>query len=130
MSAYGALELFILLCGGGVVLIIIMGILIGFAAYLRNLRHKETIALAEKGLIETPRRNGNGQDMLRWGIIITALGTALCLGLYPLGFVLGGNFPLNFGPWMLIGLIPTFFGLALILINQVTKDKTENGEGD
>jgi hypothetical protein len=24
-------------------------------------------------------------------------------------------FPLNFGPWMIIGLVPTFFGLALIV---------------
>ena len=51
------------------------------------------------------------------------IGMALCVGLYPIGFVGGGSrFPLGFGPWMLAGLIPTFFGLGLILIYVLTRE--------
>jgi len=93
-------------------------------AYLRYLRYRETIQLAEKGLLY-PGYGGNGKGTLRWGLAITGLGVALTIGLYPLGFwdELAGVFPLNFGPWMLIGLIPTFFGLSLLAIYQVTKDR-------
>jgi hypothetical protein len=95
-------------------------IVFGFFAYLRHLRYKETIALAEKGLLR-PERRANGKGTLRWGIVITALGIALCLGLYPFGWLAApGEFPLNFGPWMVFGLVPTFFGLALVLIYYLT----------
>jgi hypothetical protein len=90
-------------------------IIFGFFALIRYLRYRETMALAEKGLLR-PVSNGSGRGTLAWGIAITALGLALCLGLYPLGWLAGADeFPLKFGPWMLIGLIPTFFGLALVL---------------
>lgn len=91
-------------------------------AFVRYLRYRETVALAEKGLLR-PSANGNGHDStLRWGIVITALGLALICGLYPLGWAVGGgDFPLNFGPWMLVGLVPTAFGLALLLIHRVTR---------
>ncbi len=68
------------------------------------------------------RARGNGKDTLRWGIAIAAIGMALCLGLYPIGFVAGSSWPLGFGPWMLAGLIPTFFGLALVLIYVLTRE--------
>jgi hypothetical protein len=55
-------------------------------------------------------------------VVITALGLALCLGLYPLGWTFSpGTFPLNFGPWMLLGLGPTFFGLALMAIYVLSR---------
>lgn len=95
-------------------------IVFGFFAYMRHLRYKETIALAEKGLLR-PVKSSNGKGTLRWGIVITALGIALCLGLYPFGWLTApGEFPLNFGPWMVFGLVPTFFGLALVLIYYLT----------
>ena len=95
-------------------------IIFGFFAFLRYLRYKETLALAEKGLVRAQYET-NGKGALRWGIVITFFGMALCLGLYPLGWALSrGEFPLNFGPWMLVGLIPTFFGLSLILIHVLT----------
>jgi hypothetical protein len=36
-----------------------------------------------------------------------------------------GEFPLNFGPWMLFGLVPTFFGLSLVLIYFLTARRHE-----
>jgi hypothetical protein len=90
-----------------------LAIIFGFLAFLRYMNYRETIALAEKGLARPERRPGRG--LLRWGILITALGIALSLGLYPIGFSAGYNYPLHLGPWMLGGFVPLFLGLALIL---------------
>jgi len=102
----------------------IVGILIffGFFAFLRYMRYKETITLAEKGLVH-PGYDTNGKGILRWGIGFTGLGIALCMGLYPIGWAFGSSFPLHFGPWMLAGLIPAFFGLSLVAIYYLTNEK-------
>lgn len=106
-----------------ILLLVGLGIPFGYAAYARSRRHKETMAMIEKGLLPPGKHKGNGKGALRWGIVITFLGVALCMGLYPLGIVFGfGEFPLNFGPWMLIGLIPTFFGLSLVVVHYATRD--------
>jgi hypothetical protein len=106
---------------------VMLGIIFGFFAYIRYLRYKETLVLAEKGLLRPVDNGSSGKGTLRWGIVITALGLALCLGLYPFGWlVTPGEFPLNFGPWMLFGLLPTFFGLALVLVYALTSKKAEN----
>lgn len=120
----------VIICGS---IILIFGGLLGFFAYLRYIRYRETIELAEKGLLHPryQRYESNGKGALRWGIAITGLGLALCLGLYPFGWLAApGEFPLNFGPWMLIGLIPTFFGLSLVVIYIVTRDKNSDHTGD
>lgn len=115
----------ILPCCGTLALI---AVIFGFVAFMRYMSYRETLALAEKGLVHPERmRQNGGKGILRWGIIITALGLALCVGLYPLGWLFEsgpGNmsFPLGFGPWMLFGLVPTFFGLALILIYVLTRN--------
>jgi uncharacterized protein DUF6249 len=99
-------------------------LLFGFIIVLRYMSYREMLTLAEKGLVRPDRiRGGNGKDTLRWGIAIAAVGMALCVGLYPLGFIGGGSrFPLGFGPWMLIGLLPMFFGLGLVLIYVLTRE--------
>jgi hypothetical protein len=117
MSDYGGLIL-------GITTVTIFLIVLGFLAFLRYLRYKETIVLAEKGLLRAQEGQQNGKDSLRWGIIITALGLALSIGVYTIGFGVRNNYPLQFGPWMMVGLIPTFFGVALILIYVLTRDKT------
>jgi hypothetical protein len=105
----------------------------GFAAYSRHLRHKETLSMIEKGLMEPPSTK-NGKDSLRWGITITAIGIALCIGIYPFGYLAKDPiFPLNFGPWMLVGLLPTFFGLALIVTYYALRngqDKNSDEDND
>jgi Flp pilus assembly protein protease CpaA len=105
----------------------ILTIVLAFFALLRYMRYKETLVLAEKGLLRG-ELDHNGKGTLRWGIVVAGLGFALCLGLYPLGWTIGGSdFPLNFGPWMLFGLVPSFFGLSLVLIYFLTNraDKPE-----
>ena len=56
--------------------------------------------------------NTQAQCMLRKGIITTAVGVALFLGLSFIGWRGDGSFTL--GPWLLGGLIPLFVGLAQV----------------
>ncbi len=108
-------------CVGGISFFIV---LFGFILLWRLISFRETMALAEKGLVRPEKVRGDGKDTLRWGVVITAIGLALSLGLWPLG-LMGQkySFPLGLGPWMLIGFIPTFFGLALILIYILTREE-------
>jgi hypothetical protein len=99
--------------------IAVLAIIFGFLAFLRYMNYKETLALAEKGLSRPEKSSGKG--LLRWGTVIVALGFALTLGLYPLGFDSGENYPLHLGPWMLGGFVPLFLGLALILLHYLTE---------
>ena len=121
------MEPTLFLCVGSIGVFAVFVVIFLYAAYVRYLRYKETLALAEKGLVRPQTNaNGNGKGALRWGIVITALGVALCLGLFPFGWLTArGTFPLNFGPWMVIALIPLCFGLGLILIYVVT---SRNGD--
>jgi len=96
-----------------------LAIIFGFFAFLRYMNYKETITLAEKGLTRPEPKTRSG--LLRWGILITGLGLALSLGLYPTGFSSGANYPLHLGPWMLGGFVPLFLGLGLILLHFLTQ---------
>jgi hypothetical protein len=96
-----------------------LAIIFGFLAFLRYMNYRETIALAEKGLTRPETKSKSG--LLRWGIVITALGLALSLGLYPLGYSAGDIYPLHLGPWMLGGFVPLFLGLGLILLHVLTQ---------
>ena len=94
-------------------------VIFSFLAFLRYMRYKETIALAEKGLT-LPEAKSN-KTILRWGIVITALGLALTVGLYTIGFSSSNMYPFHLGPWMLGGLIPLFLGLGLVLLHYLTE---------
>ncbi len=97
----------------------------GTIALLRWFRHREIMALAEKGLMPAQYaqyvRASRGRGLLGWGIALAALGLALMIGLYPIGFIVREPYPLYFGPWMLIGLIPLFIGLALLITHFLTR---------
>jgi hypothetical protein len=110
--------------GVGLMSTLIFSVPFIFFAFWRYLRYKETIALAERGLLRPTRnRNGNGgRDTLRWGIIIASIGMALSCGLWPIGFQ--SDFPLGLGPWMVVGFLPLFFGIALVVIHYVTRNET------
>lgn len=115
-------------CAGGLGF---LTLILLFIVVMRYLSYKETLSLAEKGFMPSARSNGKGGKMtLIWGIIITAIGLALIIGLWPLGAMVNINVPFGFGPWMLTGLIPTFFGLALILIYVLTRESKPKSGGD
>ena len=101
----------------------VIGVLIvifTFAAIMRYINYKETLALAEKGLTR-PEQKKNNKGLLRWGIVIAALGAAFTLGLYPIGFASGDKYPLHLGPWMLGGFVPLFLGIGLTLLHYLTE---------
>jgi hypothetical protein len=130
-----------------VVIIVIFSIPFAVFAFVRYLQYKETIALAERGLLRTKRKRSN-RDTLRWGIVITMLGLGLICGLWPLGFIAvsseavvegptpgptvgeSGMSPLPFGigPWLVLGILPLFLGLALIIIYWVNKREEANDD--
>jgi hypothetical protein len=60
----------------GLTLTMIFSIPFAFFAYIRYLRYKETITLAERGLLR-PTESKNGRGMLRWGIVFTFIVFAL-----------------------------------------------------
>ena len=106
--------------------------ILGFFGYLRYLRHKETIALAEAGLIDSmPEQKPVGNiQTVRSGLIVMGVGMALCIGLYPIGWIaMPGELPLNLGPWMLVGLVPFFVGLALVIGNYIPGIQMAIGQG-
>ena len=104
-------------------------VLFSFLAVWRYLQYRETLALAEKGLLK-PEMNrtesrANGKGALRWGVVIASLGLALTVGLWPLG--INSNYPFGLGPWMIGAFVPLFFGLGLILIYILTKNDEKPG---
>ena len=105
----------------GLTLTMIFSIPFAFFAYIRYLRYKETIALAERGLLR-PTESKNGRGTLRWGIVLAFVGFALVLSLLPIGFLIDEDSSMVFGPWMLLGCLPMFFGLALIVIYALTRN--------
>lgn len=117
-----------------VLLLFGLGIPFGYLMFKRDREHKVTMAMIEKGIFEAPKpveKKKNGKNTLRWGIVISFLGLALTLGLYPFGAMVSEiDFPLGFGPWMLIGLIPLFFGLSLIVVYYATQSKEEEAPQD
>lgn len=118
----------IIVCGAN----LLFGSVLGFLGYLRYLKHKETIALAEHGFLEAVSESqvrGNPKTV-RAGIILMAVGTALCIGLYPIGWIaMPGELPLNLGPWMLAGLLPFCVGAALLIINYLPSLQLAIGRG-
>jgi hypothetical protein len=100
-------------------LIVIFGTII----VMRWFKHREIMAMVEKGVLPeryaeyTSASHGQrGRGTMGWGIALAALWP---LGLTRMGG--GGQYPLNFGPWMLIGLIPLFIGVALLIIYFVAR---------
>ncbi len=127
MSNSDASFIFAPFCCG----IVFFIVLFGFLALWRYLQFRETIALAEKGLLKPDmsrtESRANGKGALRWGVVISSLGLALTVGLWPLG--INSTYPLGLGPWMIGAFIPLFFGLGLILIYVLTKNEDKTGPG-
>jgi hypothetical protein len=87
------------------------------------------VTLAEKGLLPVwyARQPQVSRRLLGWGIGLAMLGVALVIGLWPIGLsdAVVDHYPLGFGLWMLIGLIPFFIGLGLVILYFITRK--ENG---
>ena len=93
----------------------LFSVIFGFLAYTRYLRYKETIALAERGLLRPSRRSRGRMSLtLRWGIVIFITGIGLSIGLLILDT-----------DAVIAGLISVFFGLSLIVVHFVSRGEEE-----
>ena len=112
---------------------LVFGVPFAFFAFMRYLRYKETIALAERGLLRPETASRRERRVHRRGVIAIAIGAALTLGLWPIGFLIGET-PLGLGPWLLPGLLPLAFGIALVYMRRVEgpslQDPQRDGEDD
>jgi len=95
--------------------VIVFVVVFGFAAYNRYLQHKETMALAEKGLLPAQDPKDKSANILRWGLIFSILGAILVLVMVPFAWD-------NYWGLFLLGLLPLAFGLGLTLIYVFTQD--------
>lgn len=122
-------EFFAMVCGSTVIIVMPLFLVFSYLTLSRYWRYRETVTLAERGILRQANNgagNGSGnRNTLRWGVITTFLGVALCLGTWPIGFFIDET-PFGLGPWMIIGLIPMFFGFALLVIYGV--GRWENGD--
>jgi hypothetical protein len=106
-------------------------LIFGTIVLLRWFQHREVLAMAEKGLLpdqyakylKAPRSRGRG--FLVWGLVLAALGLALVAGLLPVAIT-----NVYMSPLLLLGLIPLFIGLGLLIVYFVMRkeDKVEDTE--
>lgn len=104
----------------------LFSVIFGFLAYVRYLRYKETVALAERGLLHPSRRRKQGRisNTLRWGIVIFITGIGLSLGLLIID-----------EDAVIPGILAVFFGLSLVVVHFASRGETgeevlEEVEGD
>lgn len=137
-----------------IIFVLFPGVILGFILLSRYLKYRETLTMIQHGItpplplpppmrpappmmprppVVVPQRNeGAGRGTLIWGLVLSAIGLALTLALWPIGFIANSasgnsvNFPLGLGPWMLAGFVPLFVGLALILGYVVTRPERGN----
>lgn len=98
----------------------IFAVIFGFFAFVRYLRYKETIALAERGLLrpERKRQRKNKSSMtLNWGVVIFITGIGLTIGLS----IIDGDI-------VVPGILAMFFGLSLIVLHRMTRDEVDEDE--
>ena len=101
--------------------VIVFLVVFGFAAYSRFLQHKETMALAEKGLMPSEDPMDKSKNILRWGLIFSILGAVLVLAMVPFAWN-------NYWSLFLLGLLPLALGLGLTLIYVFAQDNPAPNE--
>lgn len=94
--------------------LLFFGLIFGFLGWLRWMRFRETLALADRGYAPSAAPNGTNRT-LRWGLVLAALGLALSCGMAPLAIDRIQMFPV-----LIPGFLLLFLGLALLLYWLVT----------
>jgi hypothetical protein len=108
----------------------LVGVILGVVVLVRWMKHREIIAMVEAGIEpgEYPKlTRAAGQRrspvLIGCGVGLAMLGLALIIGLWPISGIVEEQFPLGFGPWMLIGLVPLFLGLALLIVHYLIEER-------
>lgn len=110
-----ALALLIPILGivfGTLMWVLIVWIIMRARGDRNRIAYETAVRLAEKGQPVPPELFANinppGSD-LRRGVVLTALGAAVCIGLYEVG-----------APWT-FGLIPGFVGIGFLIVSAIEK---------
>jgi hypothetical protein len=104
-------------------------LIFGTIVLLRWFQHKEVLAMAEKGLLPEQlakyarASRSQGRGFLVWGLVLAGLGLALILGLLPVAIISAYN-----GPLLLLGLIPLFIGVGLLIVYFVMRKEDRTSE--
>jgi hypothetical protein len=141
-----------------IIFVLFPGVILGFILLSRYLKYRETLTMIEHGItppapppvmmqsmppmpamrqrppvvVVNRGQGGAGRGTLIWGLVLSGVGLALTLALWPIGFIANsasGNtvdFPLGLGPWMLAGFVPLFVGLALTLAYVIMRPERGN----
>lgn len=96
--------------------IMVFAVVFGFAAYTRYLQHKETMILAEKGLLVKDSPDNKSFSVQRWGMIFSITGLILIMVMTPFAWN-------NIWILFLVGLLPLAFGLGLMIIYVLTQGR-------
>lgn len=103
----------------GVSATLFFGMILGFNAFKRWMRHREVMELARQGLLHPHhqiRDNRRSSRLRRIGVMITAIGLAITVGLGTLGF----------GPWLIGGFIPLALGASMVWMSDDNERREEN----
>jgi hypothetical protein len=109
-------------------------LLFGFLLLFRYINYREKVKLAEKGIYapEEPKtKPKRGLAVAGWIISIIGFLSTIVFWLFGIsitGSRIGYNFPLGLGPWVLMGLIPLFVGLVLLLIYVIKSSSNGGGK--
>lgn len=103
--------------------LLIVALALAYSAYQRNLKHKERMAMIEKGLVPTDLEPPEIACEYRRSSLspvgVTLVGIAITLGLLTIGV----------GPWLIGGLVPTAVGCAM-LIQQMIEESKKKRDGE
>ena len=91
----------------------------------RYMRYRETLALIDKGMFIPESPHKANRNMLRWGIILTFVSFPWAFVFVIISIFSGGlTYVDNLAaPGIFLGLMPFFFGLALICISSIERKK-------
>lgn len=103
---------------------LIVAFALGFSALQRYLKHKERMAMIERGIYpaddeESPPVLRSQGSTLTAGLVVGMIGLAITLGLLTLGI----------GPWLIGGLVPMAIGAGLVIGHYLQNGKGGSGDG-
>lgn len=102
--------------------LLIVALALAYSAYQRNLKHKERIAMIEKGIVPADWEQPAPEREYKRGssspVGVTLVGIAITLGLLTIGV----------GPWLIGGLVPTAVGCAMLIQQLIEESRKKRDE--
>lgn len=105
--------------------LLVVALALAYSAYQRYLKHKERMAMIERGIAPADWAGEDGEGRTRVpagnaGVGVTLVGVAITLGLLTIGI----------GPWLIGGLVPTAIGCAMLIQQLMDGNRGNRGNGE